>query len=171
MASQMNLSPLRHALLLALLLLGLLRAVEAPPLPRLATLIAGQAFDLELAATPETRERGLMERLDLPPDGGMLFVFPDEAPRRFWMKNTRVDLDIVYLDAAARVVSSTSMHVEPPQSERETDAQYEARLPLYASAAPARFAIEFRSGTLTLLHLASGDPVRLDLARLAALAR
>lgn len=167
----MNQLPTCRALLLALLLASALPALEAPPLPRLVTLIGGQVFDLELATTPETRERGLMERLEIPPDGGMLFVFADAAPRRFWMKNTRVDLDIVYLDADARVVSSASLRVEPPQAERETEAQYEARLPLYPSAAPARFAIEFRSGTLALLHLEPGDPIPLDLARLAALVR
>jgi uncharacterized membrane protein (UPF0127 family) len=161
-----------YATLASLLLLaGALRALEAPPVTLMTALISGQAFELELAVTPEARERGLMERLDLPPDGGMLFAFPDEARRRFWMKNTRLDLDIVYLDSAARVVSTASMCVEPPQAERETDAQYEARLPLYPSTAPARFAIEFRSGTLALLHLAPGDQVCLDLARLAALAR
>ena len=167
----MNPLALPRALVLALLLGIALVAQEAPPLPRLTALIAGQAFDLELAVTPETRERGLMERLDLPPDGGMLFAFPDEAPRRFWMKNTRLDLDIVYLDAAARVVSTASMQVEPPQAARETEAQYQERLPLYPSTGPARFAIEFRSGTLALLQLVPGDPIGLDLARLTALAR
>lgn len=167
----MNQRALPRTLVLALSLGVALVAQEGPPLPRLTTLIAGQAFELELAVTPETRERGLMERLDLPPDGGMLFVFPDEAPRRFWMKNTRLDLDIVYLDAAARVVSTASMQVEPPQAERETDAQYQERLPYYPSTGPARFAIEFRSGTLALLQLVPGAPIGLDLARLAALAR
>jgi uncharacterized membrane protein (UPF0127 family) len=163
--------PLLHGMCLILLLAGALCAAEAPPVARLAALIGGQAFELELAVTPETRERGLMERFDLPPDRGMVFVFPDEAPRRFWMKNTRVDLDIVYLDGAARVVSTACMRVEPPQAERETEAQYEERLPLYPSAASARLAIEFRGGTLALLRLAPGDLIGLDLSRLAALAR
>jgi uncharacterized membrane protein (UPF0127 family) len=167
----MNQLPWGRIVPLVLLLVAAGRALDAPPPARLTVLISGQAFELELAVTPEARERGLMERLDLPPDGGMLFAFPDEAPRRFWMKNTRAALDIVYLDAAARVVSSASMPVEPPQAERETDAQYDERLPLYPSAAPARFAIEFRSGTLALLQLAPGDPISLPLAQLTALAR
>ena len=167
----MNQLPVQCALLLSLLLAGAAYAQEAPPLPRLTTLIGGQVFDLELAVTPEARERGLMERLDLPADGGMLFVFPEETVRRFWMKNTRLDLDIVYLDAAAHVVSAVTMRVEPPQAEGESDAQYQERLPLSPSTAPARFAIEFRCGTLALLRLQPGDPIGLDLARLAALVR
>jgi uncharacterized protein len=154
-----------------MLLVLALRAAEAPPPARVPVLIHGQAFELELAVTPETRERGLMERRDLAPDGGMLFVFPDESPRRFWMKNTRVDLDIVYLDSAARVVSTATMRAEPSRAERETEAQYEQRLPFYASAAPARFAIEFCSGTLDLLRLAPGDRLDLDLPQLMVLAR
>ncbi len=136
-----------------------------------AVLIRDQVFELELALTPEARERGLMGRADLPPERGMLFVFPDEAPRRFWMKHTRVDLDIVYLDGSGAVVSTATMHTEPPQGERETDTQYEDRLPLYPSGGPARCAIEFRAGTLAALRLTPGDRLDLGLERLAPLAR
>jgi len=147
------------------------RPVEAPPPATLATLIKGHLFELELATTPATRERGLMERLDLPPDRGMLFVFPDEAPRRFWMKHTRVDLDIAYLDRSGCVVSVTTMRTEPPQGDRETEDQYEGRLPLYPSSGPATFALEFCSGTLDLLQLAPGERLEVDAERLRALAR
>jgi uncharacterized membrane protein (UPF0127 family) len=147
------------------------RTAESSP-PATVTLLAkGCLFELELATAPGTRERGLMERLDLPPDRGMLFAFPDEAPRRFWMKHTRVDLDIAYLDSTGQVVSTAAMHAELPQGERETNAQYEDRLPLYPSVGPARFAIEFRGGTLALLQLVPGERLDLDFGRLAALAR
>jgi uncharacterized membrane protein (UPF0127 family) len=101
----------------------------------------------------------------------MLFVFPDEAPRRFWMKNTRVDLDIVFLDRAGRVVSTATMRAVAPRGPLEPEEQYDDRLTLCASAGPARFAIEFCSGTLALLQLAPGDRIALDLPRLAALVR
>src|SRR5690606_18293913 len=56
-------------------------------------------FDVELALTPEEQMRGLMFREELADDGGMLFVFPDEQHRAFWMKNTLVPLDMVFIRA------------------------------------------------------------------------
>ena len=156
------------------LLLGLAwaaRPQDAPALPTVTVLIKGYPFTLELALTPQSREHGLMERLAVPPDGGMLFVFPDEIPRRFWMKNTRVDLDIVYLDSAGRVVSTATMRAEAPRGDLESEEQYEARLAAHPSAGPARFALEFCSGTLSLLELVPGDSLTLDLAGLTARAR
>jgi len=146
-------------------------AGDEPPPRSVPLLVAGQVFDLELALAPDTREHGLMERNELPPDRGMLFVFPDLAPRRFWMKNTRVDLDIIYLDDAGRVVSTASMRRESPRGERETEEQYEERLPLYPSAGPARFAIELPAGTLPLLSLSVGDRLSLEVEQLRAMAR
>src|SRR5436853_9719 len=71
--------------------------------------VGNQPFTLELAATDKTRQHGLMHRQSLPADRGMLFVFPDEAPRSFWMRNTLIPLDIVYLDSGGKVVSISQM--------------------------------------------------------------
>jgi uncharacterized membrane protein (UPF0127 family) len=59
---------------------------------------------VEIAATPSAHSLGLMYRRELPPDAGMLFVFPAEAVRRFWMKNTFLPLDMIFLDRTRRVV-------------------------------------------------------------------
>jgi hypothetical protein len=65
----------------------------------------GKKISVELALTPEEHARGLMERPGLAPDSGMLFVFPSTGERLFWMKNTLVDLDIVFIDGALRISS------------------------------------------------------------------
>jgi uncharacterized membrane protein (UPF0127 family) len=55
------------------------------------------AFKTEIAATPASREHGLMGRTDLTDDTAMLFVFPDEQTRVFWMKDTPTPLSIAYI--------------------------------------------------------------------------
>ena len=59
----------------------------------------------EVAATPSSRQIGLMYRKTLGETDGMLFVFPKEEPLSFWMRNTYVELDIIYLDKGLKVVS------------------------------------------------------------------
>lgn len=58
----------------------------------------GPKYSLEIASNPSTRMVGLMYRQELPPDNGMIFIFPSEKRRAFWMKNTYVSLDMIFLD-------------------------------------------------------------------------
>lgn len=61
-------------------------------------------FVLDVANTPQTREKGLMYRRHLAANEGMLFAFAGSEPRTFWMKNTFIPLDLIFLDAQKRVV-------------------------------------------------------------------
>ena len=65
--------------------------------------IGEKTLQLELARTPKTRETGLMYRESLPRGEGMIFVFENPQPQRFWMKNTRIPLDIGYFSADGRL--------------------------------------------------------------------
>lgn len=72
-------------------------------------------FQVEIADDEQERQNGLMFRKSLAPDRGMLFEFPDNAPRSFWMKNTYIPLDIIYIDPEGYIVSIAAMTV--PHSE------------------------------------------------------
>ena len=86
----------------------------------------------EVAATADERREGLMYREDLPEGTGMLFVFPDEAMRSFWMSNTYIPLDIAFISASNRVVDIKQME---PEDTSLTD-----------SDAPAMYALEVIQG-------------------------
>jgi hypothetical protein len=73
-----------------------------------------------------------MFREEMPPDGGMLFVFPAEQPRSFWMKDTPLPLSIAFLDAERRIINIVDM-----QPFDETS---------HASAGPAKYALEVHQG-------------------------
>jgi len=69
-----------------------------------ATLPSGAVYRLELATVPEDQAQGLMYRENLPDKTGMLFVFDQPAPHHFWMKNTMIPLDIVWIDDSGKVI-------------------------------------------------------------------
>jgi len=101
---------------------------------------------VEIVATPATRNRGLMFREALDADHGMLFIFPDEQPRSFWMRNTRIPLSIAYADSVGRIVHIADMK---PFSERSVP-----------SGAPARYALEMERGWFVRHGVRPGDTIR-----------
>ncbi len=77
---------------------------DPPRLPTTTVVISGINIEAELAYTDETRSRGLMYRESLAPDAGMLFVFPVAEPQSFWMKNTKIPLDLIWLNERKEIV-------------------------------------------------------------------
>jgi uncharacterized membrane protein (UPF0127 family) len=68
------------------------------------TMPSGAVYRLELARTPEEQAQGLMYRESLPERTGMLFLFSDGAPHKFWMKNTMIPLDMIWMEKTGRVL-------------------------------------------------------------------
>ena len=116
--------------------------------------LKGQRFSVEIADDLETQALGLMFRRDMPADHGMLFIFPAEAPRSFWMKNTRIPLDIMYFSSELRLVSMAE-NAQPCRVEQ---------CPGYPSAGPAQYVLELNAGTASELGVEAGDllVLRLD---------
>lgn len=118
-------------------------ALRVPPGAREARLVMpdGAAVLAELALTPAEHARGLMHRTELPAGRGMLFVFSALGARQFWMKNTLIDLDMVFLDPGLKVLRV--FHRVPRSSAGTPDAEVarvsgEAALVLEVPAGYAR---------------------------------
>jgi len=99
---------------------------------------------VEIAATPDTRARGLMYRRELAPDHGMLFVFPAEALQSFWMQNTPLALDMVFIGSDKRVVGIVA------------NAQPFSTVPRRVER-PSRYVLEVRGGFCAERGIAVGD--------------
>ena len=124
--------------------------------------IGGMLFEnMETALCDEDRTRGLMFRENLPEDGGMIFLFKTPELHSFWMRNTRIPLDILFIDKDSKITAIHTMTVEKPQGKQESDEDYCSRLPGYSSLKPAIAAIEINAGMADSLNLKIGDKVEI----------
>lgn len=114
--------------------------------------LKGQQFSVEIADTREKQALGLMYRDRLPEGHGMLFVFQNDAPRSFWMKNTRIPLDIMYFSSELKLVSVAG--ATPCRA---------VQCPGYPSAGPAMYVLELNAGKAAELGLVTGDEMVLFL--------
>jgi len=116
--------------------------------------IGGEELKLEVADTPALRSRGLMGRSSLGQNGGVLFVFDQSGIYPFWMKNTLIPLDIIWLDEKGQIVYMKE-NAEPCSG--IVDAICRAILP----GKIARYVIELNGGMVEKLGLQTGDLIEL----------
>lgn len=142
---------LRHLLIALVALLATLPACQRSRAADTVEIVASSGKTIpvavELATTPDARQLGLMYRDHLETGTGMLFIFPHVAPQSFWMHNTKIPLDIVFLDEAGKIVSLYANAT--PFSDDS--------LP---SAAPVRYVLEVPGGFCAANGIRQGDTVQ-----------
>lgn len=104
-------------------------------------------FKVELARTPAEQARGLMFREEMPPLSGMLFVYPHEADVSFWMRNTLIPLDMIFIDDEGRILRVHENAVPGDET------------PIPAGA-PALAVLEINGGAARRFGLEAGDELR-----------
>ncbi|MEI8092756.1 MAG: DUF192 domain-containing protein [Spirochaetales bacterium] len=126
----------------------LLTACNASSLPVRDLTVGKVVFRTEIASNPAERERGLMQRATLPETSAMLFVFPEESQRVFWMKDTPLPLSIAYISKQGVVKEILDM------------------APFSLAAVPSlhavMYALEVNQGAFTRLGVHVGDQMNLD---------
>jgi len=139
--------------LIAMLLLSIPVAAPAQPqptLPQSALVIrtekGPQAFKVELADNDATRARGMMFRTSMAPDAGMLFDFKQEQMASFWMRNTLIPLDMLFIKADGTILNIHQRAI--PRDETGIN-----------SIGPVRAVLELNGGTASRLGIKAGDRV------------
>jgi uncharacterized membrane protein (UPF0127 family) len=117
---------------------------------------SGKAITVDIVDTPESRETGLMCRTKLGRDYGMLFVFSQEMSLNFWMKNTLVSLDIVWIGADKRI---TVIHDHMKKSTVDTPDDKVAQ-----AGGRGQYVLELPAGAAKRRGLKAGDQLAFDAA-------
>lgn len=139
--------PVLPRVLLALTLaVPALAAQARTEMPR-SELSAGMyRIEVEVAATPQNRQLGLMNRREMAAQQGMVFVFTEDARHCMWMKNTLLPLSVAFLDARGRILNIEDMR---PQTEDS-----------HCASGAARFALEMNQGWFRERGVKAGDSIR-----------
>jgi uncharacterized membrane protein (UPF0127 family) len=110
--------------------------------------IRGTEYRAEVARTPDQQMRGLMGRSSLDKKGGMIFLFERAEIQHFWMKNTLIPLDIIFITKEMRIDSIRTM--APCRADP---------CPVYSSAGKVTYALEVNAGEAEKRGFRPGDPV------------
>lgn len=116
--------------------------------------LGNTTYQLEIADSFLEQRRGLMRRTDLPSDHGMYFQFTDSKERSFWMKDTLIPLDLIWVNQG--VVTGLTLDVQPEPGVIDT------QLRLYGSPGPADAVIELNAGQISQNGLKIGDTITFD---------
>lgn len=108
-------------------------------------------IDIEVADNNQRRTRGLMYRKSLPADAGMLFVFDEEEIQSFWMKNTYIPLDMLFVNADNEIIT---IHVNTAPLKEWN----------YASSQPALYVVEVNAGYCAQKQITEGDKIIFELS-------
>ena len=125
-----------------------------PQLPRARIILkdaygGAHAVDAEVAATEEMTTRGLMWRTQLPDGKGMLFIFPDEKVRSFWMRNTLIPLDMIFISQAKRIVGIVAQAAPRTLTSRSV-------------GVPSKYVLEVPGGWSEKSGIESGSQVEIE---------
>ena len=110
--------------------------------------LGDREYSIEVADDDKERQHGLMFRESMEEDHGMLFIHDTQMPLAYWMKNTKIPLDILYFDNDRKLVSQ--QRDVPPCSLGDG-------CPPYPSNAPARYVLELNAGQAEKIGLKEGD--------------
>lgn len=123
-------------------------ACQAQPKVIIATQVGRDiTFEVEIADTPAKRELGLQYRRELAADRGMIFLFPHEAEQTFWMKNTPIPLDMIFINSDRRIVGIAEQAVPFSLDPRSV-------------GRASRFVLEVNGGLSKRYGIQAGDSVR-----------
>ena len=134
----------------AVALLQSVSACSAEPKVSIATQQGrAVAFAVEVADSPAKRELGLQYRRELAPDRGMIFLFPSESEQTFWMKNTPIPLDMIFIGRDLKIVGIVEQAVPFTLDPRSV-------------GAPSQYVLEINGGLSKKYGFKTGDKVRFE---------
>jgi uncharacterized membrane protein (UPF0127 family) len=137
-------------LLLVLAVLSNVSACQAQPRVKILTKGSGEvAFLVEVADTAGKRQMGLQYRQALADDRGMIFLFPTESLQTFWMKNTPISLDMIFINRDRKIVGIV---------ERTVPFSLDAR----SVSKPSQYVLEINGGLARRYGIQTGDSVRFE---------
>ena len=127
---------------------------QMPQLPRARVVLhdvygGAHAFDAEVAESEEARTRGMMWRTQLARDKAMLFIFPDEQVRSFWMRNTLIPLDMIFISADKKIVGIVAEAAPKTLTSRSVPV-------------PAKYVLEVAGGWSERAGVRAGSQVEID---------